>query len=85
MILRFSREGHLSYYRLDHLLPAEITLKKIDVNLLTQNTDITHKGLRKTAASMANFLLVTKIGKPDFLGLIKRYCEDLVLPSRFNI
>ncbi|XP_016845489.1 TATA box-binding protein-associated factor RNA polymerase I subunit B [Nasonia vitripennis] len=79
-MLRFGREGHLSYYTLAHLLPPEITLTKTDVNLLTQTTDITHKGLRRNTASIAKFLNVYDFSKPNFLSLIRRYCEDLELP-----
>ncbi|XP_058793595.1 TATA box-binding protein-associated factor RNA polymerase I subunit B [Phymastichus coffea] len=80
-MLRFSKEGHLSYYKLDHLLPPEVALTKTDVHLLTQNSDITHKGMRRTIASLAKFLNVKEFPTPNLLGLIERYCEDLTLPK----
>ncbi|XP_032675536.1 TATA box-binding protein-associated factor RNA polymerase I subunit B isoform X2 [Odontomachus brunneus] len=45
-MLRYAREGHLSYYKLDHLIPPEVTLTKSDLNFLsrTMDTYITHKG-----------------------------------------
>ena len=63
-------------------MPPEISLSKSDINLLTQTTDVTHKGLRRTAAGIAKFLNINELAKPDFLGLIKRYCQDLNLPSK---
>ncbi|XP_046416794.1 TATA box-binding protein-associated factor RNA polymerase I subunit B isoform X1 [Neodiprion fabricii] len=80
-MLRYSREGHLSYYRLDHLLPAEIALTESDVKFLTQSNEITHKGMRRTCAEMAKFLFVSEMSCPDFPPLIQRYCTDLNLPK----
>ncbi|XP_012250900.2 TATA box-binding protein-associated factor RNA polymerase I subunit B isoform X1 [Athalia rosae] len=80
-ILRYGREGHLSYYRLDHLLPAEMQLTDNDVKLLTQNNEITHKGMRRTSAELAKYLSVYEIYCPDFIMLIERYCKDLNLPK----
>ncbi|XP_043500870.1 TATA box-binding protein-associated factor RNA polymerase I subunit B isoform X2 [Polistes fuscatus] len=80
-MLRFAREGHMSYYRLDHLIPSEVKLSQNDVNFLTQNTEITHKGLRKIAARMAKFIGIRKMSSPNLLPLINRYCQELALPS----
>lgn len=78
---RYGREGHLSYYRLDHLIPPEVTLTRNDVNFLSRVTDITHKGVRRVIGRMAAFLGVTEIIRPDFLSFITRYCRELHLPS----
>ncbi|XP_014600234.1 PREDICTED: TATA box-binding protein-associated factor RNA polymerase I subunit B [Polistes canadensis] len=80
-MLRFAREGHMSYYRLDHLIPSEVKLSQNDVNFLTQNTEITHKGLRKIAARMAKFIGIRKMSSPNLLPLISRYCQELALPK----
>ncbi|XP_015177405.1 PREDICTED: TATA box-binding protein-associated factor RNA polymerase I subunit B [Polistes dominula] len=79
-MLRFAREGHMSYYKLDHLIPSEVKLSQNDVNFLTQNTEITHKGIRKIAARMAKFIGIRKLSSPNLLPLISRYCQELALP-----
>ncbi|XP_066603826.1 TATA box-binding protein-associated factor RNA polymerase I subunit B isoform X2 [Prorops nasuta] len=79
-MIRYGREGHLSYYRLDHLLPAEINLTKTDINFLSRNYEMTHKGMRHTIAEMAKFLGVYELSPPNLLSLITRYCTELQLP-----
>ncbi|XP_024224263.1 TATA box-binding protein-associated factor RNA polymerase I subunit B isoform X2 [Bombus impatiens] len=49
-MLRYGREGHLSYYKLDHLLPPELNLTANERSFLTQNVEITHKGMRRIIA-----------------------------------
>ncbi|KAK2584219.1 hypothetical protein KPH14_006637 [Odynerus spinipes] len=79
-MLRYAREGYMSYYRLDHLLPPEVKLSQKDVNFLSQNTEITHKGMRRIAANMATFIGIQKINSTNILSLISRYCQELALP-----
>ncbi|KAJ8684128.1 hypothetical protein QAD02_019920 [Eretmocerus hayati] len=80
-MLRFCREGHLSYYKLDHLLPPEVSLTRSDAQLLTQRCDITHKGLRRAASGVAKFLMSYEFANPSIWSLIDRYCTDLDLPK----
>ncbi|XP_014467239.1 PREDICTED: TATA box-binding protein-associated factor RNA polymerase I subunit B [Dinoponera quadriceps] len=84
-MLRYGREGHLSYYKLDHLIPPEVTLKRSDLNFLSRVMDITHKGMRRIIGSMATFLGVTKIICPNFSSLINRYCIELELPRGISL
>lgn len=81
LFCRYAREGHLSYYKLDHLIPPEVTLTTKDMNFLSNTKEITHNGMRRIIGSMAKFLGVTGIICPDFLPLIHRYCTELSLPS----
>lgn len=62
-------------------MPPEVNLTANERNFLRQNVEITHKGMRRIIASMAKFLGVWDIICPDFLSLIKRYCQELGLPS----
>lgn len=78
---RYGREGHLSYYKLDRLIPPEVALTRNDVNFLSRAANITHKGMRRIIGRMTKFLGVTIIICPDFLPLINRYCSELNLPS----
>ena len=70
---------------MDHLLPSEVKPSNYDVKILTPTSEITHKGFRKLSASMVQYLgAVNDLAAPDFSCLIKRYCEDLDLPSKNN-
>lgn len=71
----------MSYYKLDHLLPPELNLTANERSFLTQNVEITHKGMRQIIASMAKLLGAWNIVCPDFLSLVNRYCQELGLPS----
>ncbi|XP_053999517.1 TATA box-binding protein-associated factor RNA polymerase I subunit B isoform X1 [Hylaeus anthracinus] len=84
-MLRYGREGHLSYYKLDHLIPPEVNLTKRERNFLSQNVEITHKGMRRIIASIAKLLGVWDIVCPDFLPLISRYCQELGLPKGIKL
>lgn len=84
-MLRYGREGHLSYYKLDHLLPPELNLTANERCFLTQNVEITHKGMRRIIASMAKLLGVWNIVCPDFLSLVNRYCQELGLPRGIQL
>ncbi|XP_039315147.1 uncharacterized protein LOC105201074 isoform X2 [Solenopsis invicta] len=80
-MIRYGREGRLSYYRLDRLIPPEVSLTKSDINFLSRAMDITHKGMRRIIGQMAKFLGVTRIICPDLLSLVNRYCTELALPK----
>nr|XP_031847498.1 TATA box-binding protein-associated factor RNA polymerase I subunit B [Nomia melanderi]XP_031847499.1 TATA box-binding protein-associated factor RNA polymerase I subunit B [Nomia melanderi] len=84
-MLRYGREGHLSYYKLDHLLPPEVNITKDSTNFLTQNVEITHKGMRQLIASMAKLLGVWDIACPELLPLVNRYCQELCLPKGIQL
>nr|XP_012143912.1 PREDICTED: TATA box-binding protein-associated factor RNA polymerase I subunit B isoform X1 [Megachile rotundata] len=84
-MLRYGREGHLSYYKLDHLLPPEVNSTKIEKHFLSQTVEITHKGMRRIIATMAKFLDVWNLTCPDFLPLVNRYCQELALPRGIQL
>ncbi|XP_018310608.1 TATA box-binding protein-associated factor RNA polymerase I subunit B [Mycetomoellerius zeteki] len=84
-MIRYGREGRLSYYRLDRLIPPEISLTKSDMNFLSRAMDITHRGMRKVIGQMAKFLGVTKIICPDLYSLVNRYCIELALPKGISL
>ncbi|XP_014221898.1 uncharacterized protein LOC106649137 [Trichogramma pretiosum] len=79
-LLRYAREGHLSFYNMTSLLPSEVVIDRKDEIMLTNVKDITHKGIRMTVAHMAKFIEMKEIEKPSIIDLIQRYCEDLHLP-----
>ncbi|XP_018049913.1 PREDICTED: TATA box-binding protein-associated factor RNA polymerase I subunit B isoform X2 [Atta colombica] len=84
-MIRYGREGRLSYYRLDRLIPPEVSLTKNDIFFLSRAMDITHKGMRRVIGQMAKFLGVTKIVRPDLYSLVNRYCIELALPKGISL
>ncbi|XP_026674207.1 TATA box-binding protein-associated factor RNA polymerase I subunit B [Ceratina calcarata] len=84
-MLRYGKEGHLSYYKLDHLIPTEISLTAQEKNFLTQNIELTSKGLRRMVASMAKLLGVWELLCPDLSSLVGRYCQELGLPRGIRL
>ncbi|KAL6427134.1 hypothetical protein ACFW04_008636 [Cataglyphis niger] len=81
-VILYAREGHLSYYKLDRLIPPEVILTKNDVNFLSRAAGIKRKGMRRIIGRMAKFLGVTTIICSDFLPLINRHCSELNLPKK---
>ncbi|XP_057340353.1 TATA box-binding protein-associated factor RNA polymerase I subunit B isoform X1 [Microplitis mediator] len=80
-MLRFARDGYLSYYKLDHFIPADCSFTPTEISKLNQSREITHKGLRQAVARIKKFLQVWKFPAPNLLTLIKQYCTELQLPS----
>ncbi|KAK0183093.1 hypothetical protein PV327_001165 [Microctonus hyperodae] len=80
-MLRYSREGHISYYRVEHFLPSDVSLSNAEVNSLNPANEITHKGLRRIIAKLANFLRVFQLPHPNLLSLMERYVTELQLPN----
>lgn len=84
-MLRFIREGHLSYNNVEHFFPEEVVaLQKFDVGSYNaRSMPLTHSGLRSIAASLATYLEVTKlIHVQNLVELCERYCKELNLPGK---
>lgn len=81
-LLRFIREGHLSYNNVEHLFPEETETEKFDVGTYNSRTMfLTHFGLRTTAASLAVWLeVIDHIHVQNLVALCERYCKELELP-----
>lgn len=80
-LLRFVKEGHLSFACYRHFLPENLTEKSWN---LPQRRDrqLSHATFRLRCAKMVSFLSVGRyVNTPDLRALCVRYCEELHLPE----
>lgn len=82
-MLRYIREGHLSFEYYNHFLPEEILERKLNVCTFNRgNNSLVGAGLRVCTAKMATFLNVKKyMPVQNLVDLCKRYCDELNLPE----
>ncbi|XP_018319167.1 TATA box-binding protein-associated factor RNA polymerase I subunit B isoform X2 [Agrilus planipennis] len=86
-LLRYIREGHISYHKVDHFLPEDVIGKFTKRHLLRMNIQnsqfrLLHGGVRKMTAHVAKKINVVKyISVQNIEHLIKRYCNELNLPD----
>ncbi|KAL0277695.1 UNVERIFIED_CONTAM: hypothetical protein PYX00_004899 [Menopon gallinae] len=83
-LLRFIREGHLSFAKVTHFLPDDITLFEKDHSFIESISDAfmpTHLKQRNIGGKLTKILRIKKFPLPDMECLIKRYCHDLNLPD----
>ncbi|XP_077302827.1 TATA box-binding protein-associated factor RNA polymerase I subunit B [Arctopsyche grandis] len=80
-ILRWCREGHISYGVYDHFFPEDMILKKIDKKFVIYKASLSHVGMRNTINMIAKYLKLDDIAPPDIASLIRRYVVELELPS----
>ncbi|KAK5645336.1 hypothetical protein RI129_006636 [Pyrocoelia pectoralis] len=82
-LLRFIREGHLSFHRIDHFYPDGYD--KTQFNLRTWNEKhslLSHYRMRMATAKLAHFLDVTSsVPVQNVIQLCRRYCHELNLPD----
>ncbi|GLV34263.1 TATA box-binding protein-associated factor RNA polymerase I subunit B [Carabus blaptoides fortunei] len=88
-IIRFCREGHLSYLQYKHFFPEIYSEKEIDETLYQNGYKslFTYGYIRKTAMDIYKFVDIKKCDySPDLIDLCRRYCTELNLPDQiFNI
>ncbi|XP_066153234.1 TATA box-binding protein-associated factor RNA polymerase I subunit B [Euwallacea fornicatus] len=83
-LLRFIREGHVSFACFRHFFPIEISEKSL---ILPQRHEkmFSHTRFRQGCASLIKFLgIASYITPPDLNALCTRYCLELNLPSSIN-
>ncbi|KAI4462275.1 tata box-binding protein-associated factor rna polymerase i subunit b [Holotrichia oblita] len=85
-MLRYIREGHLSFHYCNHFFPEEVVEK--DLNICTFNhgqIPLGSLGVRTCALQIATELNVKKyIPVPNLVELSKRYCNELNLPDEIH-
>lgn len=83
-MLRYIREGRMSFEHYNHFFPVEVREKNLDVCTFNQgNQPFSSVGLRENSAMMANVLGVNKyMPVQNLVELLKRYCEELNLPGK---
>lgn len=82
-MIRYCREGHISYFNLKHFIPEEY-LSENQNNDLLENAKYKvpcHKQVRTVAYKIAKMIKVKNLNKPNLYTLCDRYCSELELPS----
>ncbi|XP_072391945.1 TATA box-binding protein-associated factor RNA polymerase I subunit B [Diabrotica undecimpunctata] len=81
-MLRFMREGHLSFHCYSHLFPESYANKRLNIADFRSTISLSHHEFRKRTAELANLLDVCSyISCPDLVALARRYCEEMNLPD----
>ncbi|CAG9838493.1 unnamed protein product [Diabrotica balteata] len=81
-MLRFMREGHLSFHCYSHLFPESYADKRLNIADFRSTISLSHHEFRKRTAELANLLDVCcYISCPDLEALARRYCEEMNLPD----
>ncbi|KAF7270573.1 hypothetical protein GWI33_016464 [Rhynchophorus ferrugineus] len=84
-IIRFIKEGHLSYGNFRHFFDENLKDEFLVLPTVPQNV-FCNQYFRLKAARMVKFLDVTRyVRRPDLVVLCRRYCEELNLPAAVRI
>lgn len=85
-LLRFIREGSLSFYSVRHFFPEEYADRLASIKTWNNaNTLLSHFRLRETAIDIAKHLRITKyIPQQNLAELCQRYCTELNLPGNYH-
>lgn len=83
-MLRFIREGHLSYNQYQHFFSEDLANKKLNISSYAQRKEnVTHAGIRELAAKIITFLKIEKyIPVQNIVGMVQRYCQEMNLPGK---
>lgn len=87
-IIRFCREGHLSYLQYRHFFPETYSEKEIDEKMYQNGYKslFSYDYIRKTASDIYKFINIKKCDySPDLIELCKRYCTELNLPGKITV
>lgn len=83
-IIRYIREGHLTFTRVSKFFPDNVKNQKHQNNFnLSNSVAPSHEFLRFGAENQAHLLHVD-VKQPDFYRLTKRYVEELALPEEVH-
>ncbi|KAK4876153.1 hypothetical protein RN001_012575 [Aquatica leii] len=82
-LIRFVREGRLSYHYIDHFFPEDLHEKLTGIKSWNdKQAFLSHYRMRRTTAQLAQLLDVTTyVPIPNLLYLCRRYCHELNLPD----
>lgn len=81
-ILRFMKEGYLTFNNYNNLLPDDFTEKKYNFKNGKKNIMFTNSNLRQSTTQIAKFLKVDWfLVCPNLIELCERYCKELNLPE----
>lgn len=81
-IVRFLREGHLSYFNVQRFLPENILQEKsLSFEDLTHSKIWFHHAMRLMVVKLCKDISVPTLNLPNMMSLAQRYVEDLGLPE----
>ncbi|CAH1970463.1 unnamed protein product [Acanthoscelides obtectus] len=84
-LLRFVREGHLSFNNYTHLLQDDMSDRILGIQTNPKNTMLTHKAVRTTTFRLAKLLgVLDYIVVPNIVKLCERYCREMNLPDEIQ-
>lgn len=82
-LLRFIREGHLTFNKYTHLFPDD---KLINITNNNKNSIFSSEAIRVCTSKMAKFLNTRRfIEIPDCTELCHRYCKEMNLPGKLEV
>lgn len=82
-LLRYIREGHLSFDHVEHFFPEGMNTSSFNMNVYAGSSHLLcHNRVRETAVSLSKFLGISqKIRIQNLVELCERYCKELNLPQ----
>ncbi|KAF5300235.1 hypothetical protein FQR65_LT09189 [Abscondita terminalis] len=82
-LMRFIKEGRLSYHHINHFFPEEVQDQLSSIRTWNENRAfLIHYRMRWMTAQMAHFLDVTQdVPMQNLINLCRRYCNELNLPD----
>lgn len=84
-LLRFIREGHLSFNKYTHLFPNDDGDNLWNIMNNIKNSSFSSDSIRVYTGKLAKFLGVTSfIRIPNCIDLCHRYCQEMNLPGTFT-
>lgn len=87
-LIRFVREGHISYYKCKLLLPEELLEHDVQLsfNQYHNHHNITYESFKTQLTYFTRFIpdLQASIKTPNFFELVARYVKEMQLPGDVN-
>lgn len=85
-LIRFLREGHISYYNIQHFLPENIRLDgPPSYENLQKHSIFQHDKMRVFTAKLCRGMVIPQLIRPSILRLIDRYIDELSLPEELKV
>ncbi|XP_022918397.2 TATA box-binding protein-associated factor RNA polymerase I subunit B [Onthophagus taurus] len=82
-MLRFIKEGHLSFQHVDKFFPEELVEKKLNISSFTKGPSfITHSMMRSNTVKLISYLNIKNVVPvQNIVEMCERYCKELNLPD----
>lgn len=84
-LIRFLREGHLSYFNVQRFLPENVKQEQSRAfEHLSRRGFFNHYFLRETTAKLCRDMAIPEMIRPNLFALMCRYVDELGLPDEFK-